>query len=490
MASRNLLTERTDLELVQRARDGEDAAFAELWRRHARAVAAAARGFTNAEAEDVAQETFLRILQRVRAGHGPTSAFRPYAIATARNVAVSVSRCRTFAEIPMAPEESHLDRPTDDPDVGERVLGGRFTRGVFQSLPASWQRVLWYRDVDDLSVGDIAARLGLSENAASALLRRAREGFKRAWIGAHLNAPATLPAECRRVIVKLPAHARGGGTVHARARVKAHLHDCTRCAPLAEESEHLQKRLALALLPLLAAGGAALAPHESGATSAGSGAARRLALAGRRSGRSLHHVGWAPAVAACAGGLVVLLLGVLPSLAISSDTPVAPPHRSGVDAPSAQAEPAADPAEETQDPQEGAAEPDPQLPKSASLTGAIDALPLPALLGDRAPLPSVGDAVEASPGHDVRGVDPPRFEPAAPHVPVRQGAELASPGAETATSSEWLTDCRCGDELAAPLILRVVERTVDDPEDRVELNPGRPFGDTGAHGRTERPRDG
>jgi len=168
---------------------------------------------------------------------------------------------------------------------------------------------------------------------------------------------------------------------------------------------------------------------------------------------------------------------------------VAPPHRSGVDAPSAQAEPAADPAEGNQDPQEGAAEPDPQLPEE-SLTGAIDASPLPALLGDRAPLPSVGDAVEASPGHDVRGVDPPRFEPAAPHAPARQGAESASSGADTATSSEWLTDCRCGDELAAPLILRVVERTVDDPEDHVELNPGRPFGDTGAHGRTERPRDG
>ena len=70
----------SDLELLQQVRNGDETAFTELYARHhavARRVASTFR--CRADADDLVNEAFVKVLGALRRGHGPTDAFRAYA---------------------------------------------------------------------------------------------------------------------------------------------------------------------------------------------------------------------------------------------------------------------------------------------------------------------------------------------------------------------------------------------------------------------------
>lgn len=251
------LTQASDMALVELTRSGIGDGYAELWKRHAPAVIVATRCFTGFDPDDVAQETFLRVLQQIQAGHGPNTAFRAYAIMTARNVATNMARNRSSDEITGSDDSVFESHTSEQPDTAKRVLGSAFTQQVFTTLPTRWQEVLWYRDVEDLPVHEFSTYLGMTENATSALLKRAREGFKQAWIAANLEPETGLPADCRWVVEKLPKLTRGKSSPSIRRKLSTHFENCSRCTILAEESEHIHSRLALVLLPGIVGGSAA-----------------------------------------------------------------------------------------------------------------------------------------------------------------------------------------------------------------------------------------
>ncbi|TDC64834.1 RNA polymerase sigma factor, partial [Streptomyces hainanensis] len=78
-----------DTALLARARDGDSAAFAELYRRHRRTVWLHARGggLTDQAADDLTGEAFTRTLAAVRAGGGPRTSVRDYLLAMVRRMA-------------------------------------------------------------------------------------------------------------------------------------------------------------------------------------------------------------------------------------------------------------------------------------------------------------------------------------------------------------------------------------------------------------------
>src|SRR3546814_3626168 len=67
-----------ETQLVRRARRGQEAAFAEIYRRHARAIHSLALRLTgnHATAEDITQECFLKMLQFL-GGLRPGTPLRP-----------------------------------------------------------------------------------------------------------------------------------------------------------------------------------------------------------------------------------------------------------------------------------------------------------------------------------------------------------------------------------------------------------------------------
>jgi RNA polymerase sigma factor (sigma-70 family) len=258
----------SDIELAGQARDGNREAFAELWRRHAVAGRAIARSITSSiEPDDLVAEAYGKIYALIKAGGGPTGAFRPYLAATIRNLATSIGRSRREIAIDFADEL--VDDTTSD-EARMRQLDRDLATAAFRELPERWQQALWYSEVEGMSVGDCAEIFGIKPTAMAMLTFRAREGLRDAWIQAHIK---TLEpgSEHEWAVERLGAHARGRLSKRDTARLRNHLTDCESCSEFADEAHFAASRLAGCLLPpLLGAGAAAAYVQEiaDGATAA------------------------------------------------------------------------------------------------------------------------------------------------------------------------------------------------------------------------------
>lgn len=257
------LSARSDEDLVAAARGGDDAAYAVLWERHAASARSAARAVSpQVDPDDLVSEAFTSILSAIRKGGGPQDGFRPYLFATIRNIAASWGR--RPAETPL----DDLDERAADSaaEFAELVADRSVLAQAFRELPARWRTLLWYIEVEGMKPREVAPLLGMSANAVSALAYRAREGFKQAWLQAHISDPAR-PAECRWVCELLVASERKAVARGDRRRLDEHLRTCQACRIVAADLEHVAQKLRVVLLPLVLGGAGALA-YTADATTA------------------------------------------------------------------------------------------------------------------------------------------------------------------------------------------------------------------------------
>ncbi|WP_025159351.1 sigma-70 family RNA polymerase sigma factor [Leifsonia aquatica] len=246
----------SDNDLVERSRAGEEAAYAELWRRHSRAGLAVARSASSSlDPEDLVAEAFTKIFQAVRDGKGPQLGFRPYLFTTIRNLAASWGRDRK--ESPLEDAEAIPDPETTE-STTMHALDRSLTAQAFRSLPDRWQEVLWYCDIEQLGPAEVAPLLGLSANGVSALAYRAREGLRQAWIQVHLQS-LDAESECRWVTDRMGTYTRGKLATRETVRFERHLFECARCTIVLGEAREVGSRLALIVLPLTVGAGAATA---------------------------------------------------------------------------------------------------------------------------------------------------------------------------------------------------------------------------------------
>lgn len=236
----------TDIDLLERSRTGDTAAYAQLWERHHDAVRAAARRITRSfDPDDLTQEAFSRTFAALKDGRGPHTTFRPYLFATVRNLAASWSSADAVA---VDPELFDAVGPTHE--FESELVDRTVTARAFRGLPDEWRAVLWYVDVEGMSATEVAPLLGLTPNAVAALTYRAREGLRRAWIDTHASSTSQDP-ECVWTVSHLSAYVRSGLTRRKRNRVEDHLTTCTACAILAEQLDEVASSLRGVLAPLV-----------------------------------------------------------------------------------------------------------------------------------------------------------------------------------------------------------------------------------------------
>jgi len=239
----------SDQELVMRTRDGDRNAFGELWSRHRACAVAAARSITaRFDPEDLTAEAFTRVYRTIACGGGPQGAFRPYLMAAVRNAAAEWGRKQR--ELSIGEYAETLEDPESSEERTLAALDGGLTVQAFRALPSQWQEALWYSEVEELKPREIAVLLGISARAASALIFRAREGLRQAWIRAHLAA-APEGSECQWTVNRLGQLARRKLSASDSSRVERHLDECVRCTMAATEAESVASRLTLVLLPLI-----------------------------------------------------------------------------------------------------------------------------------------------------------------------------------------------------------------------------------------------
>lgn len=218
----------SDSDLIEHVRAGDTAAFAVLHDRHAGSARALARRMSRstADADDLVNEGFARVLRALQNGKGPDITFRPYLLSTIRRLAYD----RTTREQRESPSATH-EAPEPAAQTSDPVLDG-FERetaaAAFASLPERWRMVLWHTEVEGQSPAEVAELLGMKANAVAALAYRAREGLRQAYLTEH-TPKAGSTKECELTAGRLGSYVRGGLTPAREASVRRHLEECDDC---------------------------------------------------------------------------------------------------------------------------------------------------------------------------------------------------------------------------------------------------------------------
>jgi RNA polymerase sigma-70 factor (ECF subfamily) len=167
-----------DEELMQRVATGDLRAFDELVRRHQRSVWRAALRFTGdpAEAEDLAQDAFLKVLAAAPR-YRPAGAFRGYLLTTVARTCLDWVRKRKPAVLEAVPEiEDPAPKPDQSREVNER---DRSIRRALAGLPERQRMAVILRYYEALGYAEIAQILEVTPKAVERLLWRARETLRK-----------------------------------------------------------------------------------------------------------------------------------------------------------------------------------------------------------------------------------------------------------------------------------------------------------------------
>lgn len=322
-------SETSDDELVRATRAGDSRAYGVLWDRHAPAALRAARSITSSiDPEDLVSEAFAKTLSAIRNGGGPTDAFRPYIFAAVRSAAATWGGKQKDLTL------EYIDElPVDESDDSLDLLSDRaLLAAAFKDLPERWRTLLWYLEVEGMKPREIAPLMGMTPNAVSVLASRAREGFKVAWLHAHIKEPGR-EAECRWACERIVAQGRKRHVPRAdRSRFDAHLERCRRCTIASAEVAQASSKLRAVLLPAVIGGPAAAAYSAASpapATAAAAGFLPRGSAPWVVAGGTVAAVGVAVAVVAVAAQLAPVATplseGDAPALVIESPVSISPP---------------------------------------------------------------------------------------------------------------------------------------------------------------------
>ena len=168
-------------DLIRRARNGDQDAFAELVVSHADRVYGALRrfGLDADEADEVAQEVFVRAWRGL-ARFEERSQFSTWLYRIAFNEAQRRLSRRPPARAEPGPDrESAIVSLPESPELGPdaQTLDHEFERTLeraLDELPADWRAAVVLRDVQGLSTHEAAAVAGVREAAFKSRLHRGR----------------------------------------------------------------------------------------------------------------------------------------------------------------------------------------------------------------------------------------------------------------------------------------------------------------------------
>lgn len=155
-----------DAQNLRRARRGDQAAFARLYQDHAQAIHSLAWRLTSDRqaAEDIVQETFLRLL-RWFGGADPDRPLRPWLRQVASNLAID--RLRRGAWESSDVEISLIAAQDTGPDAYSEACG------LLRHLPPLARALVWLNQVEGWSHRELGKRFGRSESWSKSAVARA-----------------------------------------------------------------------------------------------------------------------------------------------------------------------------------------------------------------------------------------------------------------------------------------------------------------------------
>ncbi|MGW5648368.1 sigma-70 family RNA polymerase sigma factor [Saccharopolyspora sp. NPDC003752] len=356
----------SDTELLEEVRSGSSAAYAQLYERHVGAAYNMARQVAKspAEADDLVSEAFAKVLDTLRDGRGPNTAFRAYLLTALRHTAYD--RTRRERKVQLADdvaEVSGADVSVPFTDTAVAGLERTLAAQAFTRLPERWQTVLWHIEIEGQTPAQVAPLLGLTPNGVSALAYRAREGLRQAYLQVHLGQLDAAEAgveQCRAAVDRLGAWTRGGLSKRETTQVETHLDGCDRCRALAAELADVNGALRVIIAPLVLGG------SVTGylALSSSSGAAAGAAVAAGSASGAAGVASAGPRQAVTAGAATAVLAAAV-ALALASGTDQAVPVAQAAPPPAAAQPPPSPPGPAPEPPAAQPPAPQPPAPQPA-----------------------------------------------------------------------------------------------------------------------------
>ena len=168
-----------DIALMERIKNGDEAAFEELVTRHSKTVYKLAYRFLydSQDAEDITQEVFLRVY-RAAESYTPKAKFSTWLYTITKNICFNELRKKKSVTIfsiedEMLPELPSLDAnpvsKLEEAEVRQRVLD------AVKALPANLRIAVILLKYHDLSYEEVADILGCTVNAVKLRVHRAKK---------------------------------------------------------------------------------------------------------------------------------------------------------------------------------------------------------------------------------------------------------------------------------------------------------------------------
>ena len=163
-----------DEELMLAVRGGDLSAFEQLVLRHqAEAWRAAYRSTGDAaEAEDLAQKVFLRILEAA-GRYKPTAGFRTFFFRILTRLCVDHARKKRPVQADPLPQAT--DSNPSPAEQAEQRAQEQSIQVALDALPANYRMAVVLRYFDGLTGSEMAEAMGVTPKAVERLLARARE---------------------------------------------------------------------------------------------------------------------------------------------------------------------------------------------------------------------------------------------------------------------------------------------------------------------------
>ena len=177
-----------DTALVLRIANGEQAAASELVNRHLSKMVSLARHMLGdaAEAEDVAQEVFMKVWQTAHKWQPGKAKFETWMHRVAINACYDRLRRRREIYTDQIPERADEDSPGADQMIIEAELSQQVEDAML-NLPERQRAALSLCHLREMSNKDAARALEISVEALESLLARGRRGLRKHLAG-HVTA--------------------------------------------------------------------------------------------------------------------------------------------------------------------------------------------------------------------------------------------------------------------------------------------------------------
>lgn len=137
--------------------------------------------FDRAEAEDIVQETLIRVWNK-RDDWTQFGSIEAYCLTVAKNLAIDRSERKDAQTVELTPD---LEQASDASSPYERLVTKermKLIHRLMSELPEKQRQIMQLRDIEDKSYKEIAVVLNLTEEQVKVNLFRARQKVKQKFI--------------------------------------------------------------------------------------------------------------------------------------------------------------------------------------------------------------------------------------------------------------------------------------------------------------------